>query len=268
MNYEISTLSILFIVLDMVVGIAIPIVALLILKRKKKCQIKPFLFGMLGMFLFAMVLEQLVHLGVGKAVPILLDRNHYWISGLYGGLMAGLFEETARFLIMTVFLKKCYENDANAFMYGVGHGGFEMAVILVLGMINNLVLAVMIKTGNVETLLNGLPEETLFTMQQGLQLLCDTNPFMFLVAVWERISAFTAQIALSYIVWQGVKNKKLLWFFPLAIVLHMVLDTISVVLNGMGMPVVLIEVFVSVMALCIVAVAIGTSKLSKKNKSL
>lgn len=61
--------------------------------------------------------------------------------------MAGLFEETGRFLAMRYVLKKEHGNAHNALMYGAGHGGLEMFVILSLGMINNLIYSVMINLG-------------------------------------------------------------------------------------------------------------------------
>lgn len=79
--------------------------------------------------------------------------------------MAGLFEETGRFLAMRYVLKKEHGNAHNALMYGAGHGGLEMFVILSLGMINNLIYSVMIHLGQTQTLLDPLDEASRNTLQ-------------------------------------------------------------------------------------------------------
>ena len=110
------------------------------------------------MLLFAMVLEQFVHSVVlGSPAGIVIQEN-IWMYALYGSVMAGLFEETGRLLAMRYVLKKEHRNAHNALMYGAGHGGFEMFVILSIGMINNLIYSVMINLGQTQTLLEPLDE--------------------------------------------------------------------------------------------------------------
>lgn len=62
------------------------------------------------MLLFAMVLEQIVHSIVLGSPAGIVIRNHLWLYALYGSLMAGLFEETGRFLAMRYVLKKEHGN--------------------------------------------------------------------------------------------------------------------------------------------------------------
>ena len=53
--------------------------------------------------------------------------------------MAGIFEETGRFLAFKTVLRKKQGKDINALMYGAGHGGFEAAALLGITMINNII---------------------------------------------------------------------------------------------------------------------------------
>ena len=57
----VSRLSIVMIIVNMILGVLIPVVIMVSFKKKYKACIKSFLVGCVTMLLFAMVLEQLVH---------------------------------------------------------------------------------------------------------------------------------------------------------------------------------------------------------------
>lgn len=154
----VPALSIVLIITNMLLGIIIPVGLVVFFRKKYQASVKSFFVGCAVMLLFALVLEQMVHMvvlgsGVGTAI-----RRSTWAYALYGALMAGLFEETGRFLAMRYVLKKEHGNAHNALMYGAGHGGFEMFVILSMGMVNNLIYALMINMGQTQTLLASLDE--------------------------------------------------------------------------------------------------------------
>ena len=48
--------------------------------------------------------------------------GNIWFYALYGGIAAGVFEETGRFTAMKFWMKKSLSKESS-FMYGVGHGG-------------------------------------------------------------------------------------------------------------------------------------------------
>ena len=48
---------------------------------------------------------------------------------LYGGLMAGVFEETGRYVSFKWFLKK-ETRIQDGLSYGIGHGGIEAMLIV------------------------------------------------------------------------------------------------------------------------------------------
>ncbi len=138
--------------------------------------------------------------------------------------------------------KDKYVDDKTAFAYGAGHGGFEAFYILVVSMITNLIFGVMINTGNTELLFTGLDEAKLAATENVLNQLVTLSPWTFLVSVVERFGAVTWHMAASVLVWFAVKNKKF-WLYPLAILLHLVLDMLAVIGMQFGVPIALIEVF-------------------------
>ena len=138
----VPTSSIAIIGFNMFFGIALPVALAIYFHVKYKARIASFFIGALAMFLFAFVLEQLVHVAVlGSSFGTVIQSNIY-LYVLYGGLAAGLFEETGRYAMMSVFLKNSKDEPQNALMYGAGHGGLEMMILLTLGMLNNLIYSI------------------------------------------------------------------------------------------------------------------------------
>lgn len=257
----VPALSIVLIITNMLLGIIIPVGLVVLFRKKYQASAKSFFVGCAVMLLFALVLEQMVHMvvlgsGVGTAI-----RRSTWTYALYGALMAGLFEETGRFLAMRYVLKKEHGNAHNALMYGAGHGGFEMFVILSMGMVNNLIYALMINMGQTQTLLASLDEVSKNTLQTAFDTLIQTPSWQFALSPVERIAAITAQIGLSVIVWfaaEGEKSRMSLWF--LAIALHALLDGVAVVTSRSGMSLIAVEALVWAMTVGIVFVAVNIWK--------
>ena len=203
----VSKLSVVMIIVNMIFGVLIPVVIMVSFKKKYKASIKSFLVGCATMLFFAMVLEQLVHSVVlGSAAGAVIQGN-IWLYALYGSLMAGLFEETGRLLAMRYVLKKEHCNTYNALMYGAGHGGFEMFMVLTIGMLNNLVYSVMINLGQAQMLLEPLDESARGTLQAAFDTLIQTPSWHFILSPVERLAAITAQIGLSVIVWHAAVGK-------------------------------------------------------------
>lgn len=252
----VSTVSIIFIVINMLLGIMIPVGLLIYFRKKYQASVKSFFVGCAVMLLFVLVLEQMVHAVVlGSAIGTAI-RNNILLYALYGGLMAGLFEETGRFLAMRYVLKNEHSDAHNALMYGAGHGGFEAMVILTLGMINNLIYSVMINMGQTQDLLDPLDDASRGTLQAAFDTLITTPAWHFVLSPVERIAAITAQIALSVIVWFAASEKKSrIQLLLLAIVLHAILDAASVLAAKSGMPIIGVEIMIYIMAIAFVVLA-------------
>lgn len=248
MNGTVPTLSIVFMGISCVVGFAIPVVLLLYFRIKKHADILPFFVGCAVMILFAFVLEAAVHRAVFSSPAGEKIRNTIWLYALYGGIMAGLFEETGRFLAFKTVLRKKRQNDSNALMYGAGHGGLESAFLLGITMINNIIWSVLINSGNTEVLTGALSGDMLKQAEEAIGGLLATHSYEFLLGSVERIFAVVLQIALSVLVWFAAKYRKSLWLYPAAILIHFAVDGVTAGLAGIGTSTVLIEVIIAVMA--------------------
>ena len=217
-----------------------------------------------GVFVvFALILESIVHQIVlkGPHGPAIIGNTYYY--ALYGGLMAGLFEETGRFLSMKLILKKESPAAGTAISYGVGHGGIELLLLFGATMISNITISTLMNAGNLDMILAGVPEANRAQVQtqlEGLQTLTTTT---LLYGLWERVSAIILQVGLSIIVWTAVrKGGKWLWLFPAAILLHALVDALAVIISkNVGM----LQTEIVVFALAIAVGAAGWMLAKKLN---
>ena len=227
---SVPALSIVFMAVAMTFAFVVPFV-LLFYYKKKGAQVLPFFVGCAVFILFALILEALVHNVVLKGLPV-GERimGSTLLYALYGGFMAGLFEETGRFVAFKTVLKKRQDNDRNALMYGAGHGGVEAILMLGLGYASNLVVAAMINMGLADKLTAGLSGDMLSQVQGIFDTLTTTPASTYLLAIVERCVAIATHISLSVLVWFAAKKPGKLWLYPLAILLHAALDGVTVIL--------------------------------------
>ena len=246
------------IIFSLCISIALPVVLLIVVHKKTKARMAMAVIGAATFFLFAMVLEQILHavvLGVGGE----RITGNIWIYGLYGGLAAGLFEEVGRFVAMRFAMKKQL-NLPNALMYGVGHGGIEAILIVGLASVSNLVTSIMINAGTLEASLGALDQATKEATLTQLSALWTTPSYQFFLSGIERIVAVTLHIALSVLVFQAVKlGKKFYWFLAFAI--HVGVDFATVIAANY-LNLVLVEVMLAVLVVGVVALTIS---LCRKN---
>ena len=248
MNQTVPALSIAFMALAWAVSFFLPI-GLLVYFRKKGADISPFFIGWAVMLLFAFILESLVHQAVLSSPVGERIRGSVWLFALYGGFMAGIFEETGRYLAFSTVLKKKLDNKSNALMYGAGHGGFEAMAILGITSVNNMIWSFMINSGQAEALTQGLTGEVLDQARASIEALTTTPSYQFLMGGLERIFAICLHIALSILVWTAVREKKRRILYPLAVLIHMLVDAVTALLAGLGVSVLVIEALVGLMCL-------------------
>ncbi len=230
MNASVSVWSMVCMAISALVAFAIPVVLCIWLRKKKHADLLPFFIGCAVMLVFALVLETLVHQLVLNVLPIgKTILNNIWLYALYGGFMAGLFEETGRFVAFKTILKKVRNKDVDALMYGAGHGGFEAAMLLGGAMISNLIISVMLNLGLTSHLTNNVPAEQMPQVQAVFDSLTSGAPYTFLIGIIERIFAVALQISLSVIVWFGANRNGKWLLYPLAIILHLLLDGVTVI---------------------------------------
>lgn len=255
MTGTVPALSIAFMALSCAISFGVPLALFLYLWLAKKADVYPFFAGCAVMLLFALILESGVHSLVfsSPAGPVL--QGSIWLYALYGGLMAGLFEETGRFLCFAFALKRYRAKNVNALMYGAGHGGFEAIAIGGLTMINNIAWSVMINNGNIAALTGSLSGDQLTQAQQSIALLISTPSWQFLLSGVERLFAIILHISLSVLVWFSVKWEGKLYLYPVAILLHFLVDAVAVLMSGLGVNLIVIELVVGLMTAATAAYA-------------
>jgi len=246
---SVPVLSIVFMAVSAILSIGIPVCLFILFRKKFNLKIVPMLAGIAGFVIFALVLEALVHrIVIGRFIQT-SDKVLYII---YGACMAGLFEESARFVAFKI-LKRKYEGIGTALSYGIGHGGIEAILLAGLAMISTIVSSILINTGNIESITGSLQGEALAAANNQLQVLFVTPPYMFLVGGLERVFAIAVHISLSVVVFYAVFGKNKLWLYPLAILLHAIVDIPAMVFQTGGIKsIFVVEVIVCLFAVCLV----------------
>lgn len=247
MTGTVPVLSMVFMAVSCSVCFLVPLALFMYLRLVKKADVYPFFAGCAVILLFAFILESGMHNLVLNSAAGPAIRNNIWLYALYGGLMAGLFEETGRYLAFAFALKKYRSKNVNALMYGAGHGGFEAIAIVGLTMINNITWSVMINNGSISTLLESLSGDQLTQAQQSIALLSTTPSYQFLLGGVERLLAIALHIALSVIVWFAVKWEGKLYLYPVAILIHFAVDAAAALLSGLGINLFIIEALIAVL---------------------
>ncbi len=147
----------------------------------------------------------------------------FWINFALLTGTSGLFEETARYVVLR-WLAKDARRWTDAVMFGAGHGGIEAILIAAIGFGTSLVLLL---AG--DTLLSQLqasaPDQAAALAAQinGLRGIQWWTP---LPGVWERVLAITVHIALSILVVRAVRERKL-WWWALAVLYHAVVNGVA-----------------------------------------
>ena len=248
----VSTLSIAGMVVTMLIAILLPIVLCIMVRKKTKAKFSSLFLGCATFIVFALVLEQILHIIVLRTAGTTLTEN-IWLYALYGATAAAVFEETGRSITMKFLMKKNL-NRENALMYGVGHGGIEAILIVGISQISNIATAIMINSNQMGTVLNVLDEEQKAAMIESLSVLWTTPGYMFFMGGIERVSAIILQITFSILMYVGIKQGKKL-FVLMAYVAHFAVDFVAVIAAD-KLSVLVVEIILILMSVVLALVAV------------
>lgn len=224
---KISVASQIAMLVTFIISVGVPVALLFIFSIKKRANKICFVIGAVTFIIFALILEGILHRIMISIFGDTLLTNTAFMA-IYGGIAAGVFEETGRLVAMKTVMKK-YLTKENALMYGAGHGGVEAIIIVGLTYLSNLVTSLMINAGTMEAMLVGLDESMKAQTIETLSVLATTPTIDFYMAGVERIFAITLHICLSYLVYLAVKNRKY-GYYGLAILIHACVDGMTVAL--------------------------------------
>jgi uncharacterized membrane protein YhfC len=261
---QVSNLSMLFMAVSAIISIGTPIFLFLFFRKRFSMSTIPLLVGIAAFVVFVLILESFIHrliLQPSQTGEIAL-KNQPVLYVLYGVFMAGIFEETARFLSFHL-LKKKYGGIGTGISYGIGHGGIEAVILAGVAMISNLVFSMMINSGATASLPEAIQGEVLGKITTALT---DTAPYMFLISGIERIFAIAIQISLSIIVFYSVFCKGKRWLFPLAILIHAIVDCPAAIMQtGVIKNVFLVEGLAAISALLLAYLAVSMVRKFNQN---
>ena len=218
----VSNLSIISMAISLIISLALPIAGIIYLKKKYNASLKTFFIGMIMFFVAVQILEASIH---NYFLNINISTSEFLLGNplaymLYGGLMAGIFEETARLISFKFLIKD--RNDITAITYGVGHGGIEAILIGAVSSLNAIIYSVLINNGGFQSLMEGasVSKEVISTTYNQF---VNTSSFYWLMPGVERMIAMAIQISLSIMVFYAVKERKYIYFF-IAIICHAVIN--------------------------------------------
>lgn len=205
-------------------GIGIPVASVIIFKLKNRDAWLPSaLIGAATFLVFALVLEQILH---SVMLPIVSGSTFAYC--IYGVLAAGIFEETGRYAAYKILMKKHY-STVNAVLMGIGHGGFEMLMVLGLNMIGYFVMAIFIDiTGNIEQFIVQSSPIPIETVTEQIKAILEIGIGDVALSVFERIIAMVFHICMSVWVYNAVSQKGKTWLYLAAVLAHAVLDLFAV----------------------------------------
>ena len=239
---------------DAVLGIAVPVCLAVWLMRKYRARLSTILIGAGTFIVFALVLESIMHQLVLKGPNGPAIMGNTLLFAVYGGLAAGVFEETGRFISMKFLLKKEPSTALPGIAYGIGHGGAEMLILFGITMISNFVVSALINAGLSGILFAKVPEDAAAQLQAQLNQLQTVGAGALLIGLWERISALVLHLGLSMLVWVAVrKGGKWLWLFPAAVAIHAIVDS-GVVMLQKSVGMVPLELIVSAEAVAVATI--------------
>lgn len=188
-----------------VLTIFTPIVMAVIWSKKTNAKMKSLFVGAGVFILFVVILESILHSLVLSADSIIYQNTFLYV--LYGCLAAAFFEEVGRFVAFRYFLKN-EDRKQDAVMYGIGHGGVEMILLVGLSLLSSLLFAWTLNSSGAQEMLKDLSDEvmrqSLLDMIASLQGYGIMNALMTLL---ERASAMILHIACSVLVFKSVREK-------------------------------------------------------------
>lgn len=240
-----------------VFGIILPIVAAVVWVVKTKEKISTVLIGAGIFILFALILESIpksILFGNTTALSNYIV-NHAWAFTLAAAGLAGIFEETGRWIAFKFFRRKS-DDKKTAISYGIGHGGIEVVIILGISAVTYLIYAIMINQGVfglVVADVAAVSPEQVSAIEALAQGIVGMNIKAAALACVERIFAVIFHISCSVLVFKSVKEKGAWYYFPLAIVLHGGLDAFAALYQfGVIENVIYVELLIGFFA-CVVA---------------
>jgi uncharacterized membrane protein YhfC len=210
--------------------IGIPLVLGLLLARKLKVDM-----GLFGIGAMTFVASQIFHIpfNIWALNPVIkwLDLQpasgnlDLAILGLLFGLSAGVFEETARYLVYRWQLVR-NRTWEEGLMFGAGHGGIEAIILGLFALWGFLQLATF-RDLNPEALVNILSPEKAELIQSYLSTYESAPWYYNFLGTVERLATIAIHLSATLLILQTYIRKNIGWYI-LAVLWHTLVDAFAV----------------------------------------
>ena len=215
-------------IVSVLVMLAAPIVLVVYLTRKFSLSWKLALAGAL-----TFIASQVLHIPVVYGLTALFQNGTLSIPAAWTavfnaivlGLLAGVFEESARWILFKFSLKNA-KSWSEGVLVGAGHGGVES---FILGLLGILTIVNMVVMRNADLAALGVPADQLAATKQAVDAFWASPFYTGFLGGLERIFAICLHLSLSVMVLYSVAYKKPMWFW-LALLWHAFIDAAAVYL--------------------------------------
>lgn len=170
------------------------------------------------------IAAQVLHIPLVAALGSLLQNSSLVVNAIILGLLAGVFEETARYILFKFILKNT-KSWKEGILIGLGHGGVEA---LLLGILAALGFIAMIGYRNIDlSTVPSIPADQLELARQQVDAYWSAPWYVALLGFVERIFAIGLHLSFSVMVLYSVVFRRPLWFW-LALLWHALVDAVAV----------------------------------------
>jgi len=219
--------------------IVVPIVLWIYFTRKFALSWKLVLAGGL-----TFIASQVLHIPLVIGMGSFLQSASLLVNAVILGLLAGLFEETARYILYKFILKNT-RSWKEGILVGLGHGGTESVLLGILAVVG---LITMIGYRNVDlSTIPSIPADQLELARQQVEAYWSAPWYLALMGVVERIFAICLHMSLSVMVLYAIAYRKPVWFW-LALLWHAFVDAVAVYV-GQEVGILAVEGIVAVFAI-------------------
>lgn len=199
--------------------ILLPILAWIFFTRKFTLSWKLVLAGGL-----TFIVSQILHVPLVIGLGPFMEKNTLLVNAILLGLLAGIFEETARYTLFKFIIKNS-RTWKEGILVGLGHGGTEALIFGVLAAVGFFTM-VAYRTIDLSTV-PSIPADQLELAKQQVAAYWSAPLYMATMGFVERIFAMCFHVSASVMVLYAIANKKPIWFW-LAVLWHTLLDAVAV----------------------------------------
>lgn len=170
------------------------------------------------------IASQVLHIPLVIGMGSLMQSLPLVVNAILLGLLAGIFEETARYVLFKLILKNTRSWN-EGILVGLGHGGTE-ALLTGISVAATFVFMLGYRSIDLSTV-PSIPPEQLELAKQQVAAYWSTPWYMPFVGLIERVFAMCLHVSLSVMVLYAVAYRKPIWFW-LALLWHAFVDAAAV----------------------------------------